>query len=100
MIYEFAIKKDEQNNGKIIYTPVVRQKKNKWLRFIPVPENNWNRITCIYGKYTLIPVDWEPELTFEECEAHIEGYKQTLIANKSEEIKASDLINHQDNIEI
>lgn len=71
MTYEFAVKKEILNNGRELFTPVVRKKK-RWV------SENWSRITCIYGKYSLVGIDWEPELTYDECVEHIEGYKEAL----------------------
>lgn len=73
-IYEFAIKKETLNSGKDIFTPVVRRKAKKWMY-----TNEWDRITCIYGKYTTIKIDWNPELTYEQCDEHIKGYQQELL---------------------
>lgn len=73
--YEFAIKKDVLNSGKAIYTPVCRQKSTLG-RIFP---NHWIRITKIYNQYTLLELDFIPELSYAECEEHIEGYQQVLL---------------------
>lgn len=73
-VYEFAIKKDILNSGKVIHTPVCR-KKSKFGRFIPNP---WERITKIYDEFTLMELNFTPKLTQEDCEQHIAGYQQVL----------------------
>lgn len=75
--YEFAIKKDVLNSGKTIYTPVCRR-KSKFGRFDIFP-NPWERITKIYDEYILQELNFTPELTYSECEDHIQGYQQVLL---------------------
>lgn len=70
-MYEFAIKKDTLYNGDIVLTPVARKKA----RFIP---NKWERITKEYDRYALRDLDWNPVLTYLECQDHIIGYKEEL----------------------
>ncbi len=72
MKYEFAIKKDTLHSGKEIYTPVVRR---KWGKI----SYGWQRIVCLYGKYTLLELDFEPELTYQQCEEHLKGYQSELL---------------------
>jgi hypothetical protein len=88
MIYEFAIKKEILNSGKEIFSPIVRKKTKKWLY-----SNNWERISCIYGKYTLIPLDWDPELSYEQCLEHIKGYQEKLKQDISREIQTVEFHN-------
>lgn len=88
MIYEFAVKKDVLNSGKEILTPVVRKKVKKWLY-----TNNWERITLIYDKYTLIPIDWEPELSYEQCVEHVKGYQEVLKQNIANDIQTVEFHN-------
>lgn len=75
--YEFAIKKDVLNSGKTIFTPVCR-KKFLLGRFNIFP-NPWERITKIYDQFTIMELHFIPELTYIECEEHIQGYQETLL---------------------
>ena len=93
MIYEFAIKKDILNNGIEILTPVVRKKAKKWLY-----TNEWERITLIYGRYTLISIDWNPELTYEECLEHVKGYQEVLRQNIANNIQTVEFHNLENTI--
>lgn len=71
IIYEFAIRKETTNGGTEILTPVVRIKR----RFFPNP---WQRITCLYGEYKILDLDFTPQLTYDQCVAHITGYQLAL----------------------
>lgn len=82
--YEFAIKKDILVSGKVIHTPVCR-KKSKLGRFNIFP-NSWNRITKIEERYTLLDLDWNPELSYKECEERIHGYQQVLLKKTENEV--------------
>jgi hypothetical protein len=73
--YEFAIKRDTLNSGKIIYTPVCRRRANIWKRFNHYP---WERITKIYNEYILLDLTFVPDLSYEECEQHIRAYQKKL----------------------
>ena len=77
--YEFAIKKDILNSGKEILTPVCRN-KSKFGRFFPNP---WIRITIIYGHVVPMELDFNPDLSYEDCINHIKQYQQAL-QNKME----------------
>ena len=88
--YEFAIKKDMLYSGKAIYTPVCRKEST----FFGVPttwNNPWNRITKIYNVYTLLELDFVPELSYEECEEHIKAYQDFLIKQDSHEVMSIEL---------
>lgn len=74
MNYEFAIKKDVLKSGKVIFTPVCREKSRLPLIFV----NKWNRIVKIYEKYQIQDLDFNPDLTYKECEEHILGYQEVL----------------------
>ena len=97
MVYEFAIQKKVLNNGKEILTPVVREKRKKWFIF-PLPEKQWDRIVCIYGKYLTLELIWEPELTFAQCQEHIDGYQAKLIGEKSNEVAMTEFQNLEEKI--
>lgn len=71
--YEFAIKKNVLNSGKIIFTPVCRKKSR-----LGIFSDPWQRITRIYDTCVLLELDFEPELTYAECEQHIAGYQYVL----------------------
>ena len=79
-MYKFVIRKIILNNGKELYAPMVCLKRGAFA-------NNWERITCIYGKYILQELDFEPNLTYAECEKHIEGFKKQLMDSHDEDIK-------------
>lgn len=84
--YEFAIKKNVLNSGKTIFTPVCRKKSRLGRLF----SNPWQRITMIYDKFILMELDFEPELTYGECDEHIQGYQQVLsesVGNKTATIE-------------
>lgn len=68
---EFAIKKDILKSGAVIYTPVVRHKR------LIFPEQ-WGRITLIYGRYVVLDLNFEPELSHEQCGEHIINYQNQL----------------------
>lgn len=78
MKHEFAIKKDTLRSGKVFYTPVYR--RIGWA-------TSWTRITRIYDEYLLMDLDFNPDITFAECEEHIAGYKKKLDKSKENEIK-------------
>lgn len=71
MVFEFAIRKEILKSGKVRYTPVVRRKR----RFF---QESWNRIVNLYGKYVLLELDFDPELTHEQCAEHLINYQRQL----------------------
>lgn len=85
--YEFAIKKDVLNSGKTIFTPVCREKRRTifglYLMLVPLP---WQRIVNIYDEYILMELDFNPELTYKECEEHIAGYQKVLLQKVENEV--------------
>ena len=83
-IYEFAIKKDNLNSNKSIFTPVCRNKSK--LEILNIFPNPWNRITKIYNEYILMELDFTPDLSYEECEQHIKGYQEILLQNIENQI--------------
>lgn len=77
MKYEFAIKKETLNSGKIVYTPVCRVKTT--LSFLgELFSNPWMRIVKAYDKYFLLDLHFNPDLTEIDCINHIEGYKKVI----------------------
>jgi len=82
--YEFAIKKDVLNSGKTIYTPVCRMKSK--LGKLNIFPNPWNRIVDQYGVYCLMELDFVPELSYAECEQHIQGYQQVLLKKNENDV--------------
>ena len=90
--YEFAIKKDTLNSGKVVYSPVCREKAKLFGLF----PNPWNRITKIYDNYTIMELDWIPELTFAECEEHIKGYQLALAKVTHNEVVMMELQNYEE----
>lgn len=82
--FEFAIKKDILKSGKVIHTPVCR-KKSKLGRF-NIFSTPWNRIVEIYGEYSLMEIDFVPELSYKHCEEHIYGYQQVLLKKNENEV--------------
>lgn len=79
--YEFAIKKDLLNSGKIIFTPVCRKKF-----LFNIFSNPWERITKIYDQFTIMELHFIPELTQKECEEHIQGYQEVLLQTTKNQI--------------
>jgi len=71
-MYKYAIKKIKKRNGDVIYIPMA--KKSGIL-------HEWSRIINLYGTYELTTsyLDTDYHLTMQDCEKHIEGYRQTLI---------------------
>ena len=67
---EFAIKKETLINGTIVLTPVTRRK----VYF----STKWERIVKIEDRFCLQDLDWNPLLTYEECNERIDGYKEVL----------------------
>lgn len=82
--YEFAILKQVLNNGKEIYTPVVRPVR----KIVPA---KWERIICLYGKYLIQDLDFTPNLSYADCESHILGYQEVLKHQVENEIKLTEL---------
>lgn len=80
--YEFAIKKDILNSGKTLFTPVCR-KKSLLGGLMPNP---WQRIVCIYDRYFLMDLDFSPELDYNECEIHVQGYKDALLQQVQDDV--------------
>lgn len=70
-MHEFAIKKETLANGTVVLTPVTRRKT----KLLP---KSWERITKIEDKYCLQDLDWNPNLTYDECNQRIDGYKEFL----------------------
>jgi hypothetical protein len=81
---EFAIKKEVLNDGTEQLTPVFRRKR----LFI---QDNWERIACIYGKFTLMELDFVPSLTYEDCVGHIQGYKEVLRTKVANQVATEEL---------
>lgn len=81
--YEFAIKIATLNSGKSVYTPVCREKPTTR---ISIGNKPWQRITKIYNEYKLLELDFDPKLTKEECEEHIEGFKNQLLLSTEYQI--------------
>src|SRR5688572_10488739 len=80
--YEFAIKKDVLNSGKVIHTPVCRKKSRlgKW------NPNPWVRIVKIYDEYVLMDLHFIPDLSYEECKEHISGYQGKLLKSVENQV--------------
>lgn len=74
MKHEFAVKKNTLHSGRVIFTPVYRTAS----RMNTIMRTPWTRIIKIYDRFQLQDVDFEPNLTFDECEQHIAGYKAEL----------------------
>lgn len=83
MKYEFAIRKQELGSGKIIYTPVCRKKPISRFLLINPP---WERITQIYDKYILMDLHFDPDLSYEDCKTHIQGFQNQLSKGKENEV--------------
>lgn len=86
---EFAIQKKTLNSGEVVHIPVCRRKS-----LIPLLSVPWERICRVYDNYILLDLDFEPNLSYEECEEHIRCYKQKLLGlveNQVSEIEFSDL---------
>ena len=69
--FQFGIQKQTQNNGKEIFIPVARE----YRRLFPM---RWNRIIKLYNTYVLQELDFDPQLTHEQCVEHINGFKEVL----------------------
>src|ERR1041385_4835654 len=80
--YEFAIRKTTLSSGKTIYTPVCRKKTSITNFLIPNP---WERIVEVYGQYILMELSFIPDLTYDQCEAHIQKYQEKLQNEKVDE---------------
>lgn len=95
--HEFAIKREELNSGKVILTPMCR--RATILNKLPIFNNPWQRIVEIYGNYVLMELDFVPELTYEQCEEHINGYKQKLIEFKEGEVAETIILKIEEEVE-
>lgn len=82
--YEFGIRTMTLNNGKEILVPVICEVK----RFMP---KNWQRITKLYEKYLIQELDFNPELTMQDCKDHINGYKEVLRTKVENNIMKTEL---------
>lgn len=78
---EFAIQKKTLNSGETVHIPVCRRKA-----LIPLLSVPWERITKVYDQYILLDIDFEPNLSLEECEEHIRCYKQKLLGLVENEV--------------
>lgn len=88
---EFAIKKETLTDGTVILTPVTRVRS----RLFP---NKWERITKVEDKYILQDLDWNPVLTYEECNERIDYYKEFIrkkIQNTVKSVTYDTLEKHQ-----
>lgn len=83
-VREFSIKVERLNSGKVIYTPIVR---NTYTIFNYPIRGDWERITAVEGRYMLINIDFNPNLTPEECQSRIDGYKKQLEREKQHQVK-------------
>lgn len=85
MKHKFAIKKIKKHNGATIYIPM--SKRNGVL-------HEWHRIIELYGKYDLTTsyLDTDFALTMQDCERHIEGYRQVLIDAMAETTETTELV--------
>ena len=83
MKYEFAIRKQELGSGKIIFTPVCRKKPISRFLLINPP---WERITKIYDKYLLMDLHFDPDLSYQDCQEHIQGFQEQLERDKDNEV--------------
>jgi hypothetical protein len=83
--YEFAIKKHTLNSGKVVLIPVCRKKSK--IKLFP---ESWQRITMIYGKATVLDLNFDPELTYKDCEEHILAYKEVLSKQVEHHVAATE----------
>lgn len=86
--YEFAVKREILNSGKIIHIPVCREKL--LLGRFNFFTNTWSRIVKIYDEYTLTEIDWTPDLSYEECEEHIKGYQKALLKKLENNVQTTE----------
>lgn len=83
--YQFAIKHDVLKSGKEILTPVVRY-KNRFFKGM------WYRIVKVYDRYVMMDIDFIPNLTREECQEHIEGFKKEQLLLEQHKIEQTNFI--------
>lgn len=70
-IIEGRVHKETFGDGRIIYTPQVRETK-----FLGGFFNPWKQIVKIYDEYIEYHFPGQHNLTFEDCEEHIKGYQE------------------------
>lgn len=78
---QYAIKKDVLEDGTVILAPVTRNKGYLSTR--------WERICKLEDRYCLQELDWNPNLTEEECNERIEGYRKYLKDLVANTVKSS-----------
>lgn len=83
--YEYAIKHEVLNSGTEIFIPVVRPKQK-------VFKSSWSRITKVYDRYLIMDLDFNTNLTHEECEEHIAGHKEEVRVMNQNKIKKTSII--------
>lgn len=79
---EFAVRKHILKSGKVVHTPVARTKRiSLWFPDV------WTRITLVEGRYKLLDLDFEPDLTYEQCSEHIINYQNQLRRDRENEVE-------------
>lgn len=77
--YHFTIQKKIFENGRIVYTPMVRY---------PGIFTSWQQIVRVIGYIDVFTMDIQGEqnLTYDECLTHIALFKQKLLSNSTSKI--------------
>lgn len=84
--YEFVSQQVTLNDGTVYWRPLVRRKQHGLVARLF--ENPWERITIVYGKCITMDLPFDPLLTAEESDAHIERYKKELKDKMSANIQS------------
>lgn len=95
-VYEFARQKVVLNNGQETYRPILRVKRTSMIPWFF--ESPWERICCIYGEYITMDLPFEPILTLDECNEHIDAYKNILKQKVEKNVKEELIENIEEQI--
>lgn len=91
MTFEFTIRCETLNSGEQKFIPLMRP-KTKFSYVGP----SWTRIVKIYDRYIDLDISFEPNLTLEECEQHIEGFKEQYARDEMNKVKSVSFIPRRD----
>ena len=88
MKHEFAIRQESLFNGEKNSIPLVRIKSI-------FSRGAWSRITSVEGRLIPQDIDWEVQLTFDQCKERIDNYKKQLLADNAKRIQKTEIIKIQ-----
>jgi hypothetical protein len=90
MKHEFAIKQEILFNGEKNSIPLVRVKST-------FTHSAWARITEVEGRLIPQDIDWQVNLSFDQCKQRIDDYKKQLLADNAKRVQKTEIIKIQHN---